>query len=58
MKIQFKNARVTDGENVWVVSGYWNTESHQFAVSRVEGDMSSDGLSAALYNLAVDKGWL
>ena len=58
MKVQFKNEKITDGENVWLVSGYWDTKTSHYQVSRIEGHVSDDGIKAALFNLAIDKGWL
>ena len=58
MKIKFKDQAISANGNKWVVSGYWDTESSQIRLSRIEGSVIRDGIGEACYNLAIDKGWL
>lgn len=61
MKIRFKDQQVTANGNSWSVSGYWDTDTSQINLSRIEGAVSgqsADGIGEACYNLAIDKGWL
>ena len=59
MKIKFKDQRIsaTNGSK-WIVSGYWDTETNQIKLNRIEGTVIHDGIREACYNLAVAKGWL
>jgi len=59
MKIKFKDQKVTDRNgNSWIVSGYWDFEISQMKLSRIEGNISNEGIGEACYNLAIEKGWL